>query len=50
MEPHIPPYVRSQLPVIPGGEKKWLDDELKKIEDTLRAVLNAISVLRSKVP
>lgn len=45
----ITPYKRSPQPQLPGAERKWLNEEFKKLEDTLRTLIEAVEALRAKV-
>jgi len=46
----ITPYRRAQSPVLPGGDKRWLEEELRKLELALQEIVRAIEELRAKVP
>jgi hypothetical protein len=46
----LTPYTRSPRPSLSASERQWLEDELKKLEQTFRAIIAAIEELRAKVP
>lgn len=46
----IKPYVRSPQPIIAGGERKYLEEEQKKLEAVIRDLIAALEEIRAKVP
>jgi len=46
----IDPYRRAPRPSLSASEAEWLERELRKIEEAIRALHVAIAELRAKVP
>lgn len=46
----IDPYRRANPPSMPGSERQWIMEELRKLEIALQALIAAIEELRKKVP
>lgn len=43
-------YVRSPQPALPESQLKYLQDELRKLEQTLATVVEALKELDSRYP
>lgn len=46
----LSPYKPQNPPSMPGSERQWIIDELRRLEQVLIAVVEAIEELRAKVP
>jgi len=43
-------YRRAPQPSLPGSERQWIQEELRKLEMILKEIVEAIEELRKKVP
>ena len=41
--PRITPYTRSNYPTIEGNERVYFEDEFRKIQQTLRQIINSLN-------
>lgn len=46
----IDPYRKQPPPVIPSSRERWLEEELRKLEMTIKTLIAAIEELQAKVP
>jgi hypothetical protein len=42
--PNITPYTRAQYPTIEGNDRIYFDNEFRKIQECIRAIITALSV------
>lgn len=43
-------YRRTPQPIMPSSRERWLEEELRKLEQTVERLIAAIEELRAKVP
>jgi len=46
----IDPYRRQPAPPLQESQARWLEAELRKLEQAIKALIEAVEVLQSKVP
>jgi hypothetical protein len=44
------PYIRAPQPANVASDRKWLEGELRKIEATLKVILQVLEELKAAVP
>jgi hypothetical protein len=49
-EPFRKNYVRTQQPPLPGSEREYIDQELRKLQEALREIVEQIKALQALVP
>lgn len=49
-EPFKKTYVKTPQPPLPGSEREYIDQELRKLQEALREIMEQIKVLQSLVP